>query len=66
MGTVVVRPVFQEDRTYTIEMTMADGTRKLVKGLAWKAEAEAWLAQQKRSAPKDEVWTRRPLFDTRF
>ena len=66
MGTVVVRPVFQEDRTYTIEMTMADGTRKLVKGFAWKVEAEALLAQQKRSAPKDEVWTRRPLFDTRF
>ena len=34
MGTVVVRLVFQEDLTYTVEMTMADGSQKTGQGLS--------------------------------
>ena len=61
MGTVVFRLIFQHDLTYAIELTMADGTRKLIKSFTREAEAEAWIAKQQRRAPKDEVWIRRPL-----
>ncbi|MFI5387289.1 MAG: hypothetical protein ACHQ50_14355 [Fimbriimonadales bacterium] len=56
---VVFRLAFQRDLTYTVEMTMADGTEKLIKGFAREEDAEAWVAEQRRLAPKNEVWSRR-------
>ena len=61
MGTVTYRLVFQHDLTYAIEMTMADGRKKVIKSFAREAEAEAWIAEHKMLAPKEEVWVRRPM-----
>ena len=57
---VVYRLVFLHDLTYAVEMTMADGSERLIKGFARKADAEAWLTEQKSVAPKNEVWSRQP------
>jgi hypothetical protein len=65
VGKVVFRLVFPHDLTYAIEMTMADGTQRVVKGFDREARADAWLAEQKRLAPKDEIWIRRPLLSWR-
>ena len=59
MGKRAFRLVFLHDLTYAVEFMMADGTEKLVKGFASEAAAEAWVAEQRRLAPKGEVWTRR-------
>ncbi len=61
MAEVSFRLVFQHDLTYAIEMTMADGRKKLVKSFDREDDAEVWIAERRRLAPKDEVWVRRPL-----
>ena len=61
MGRVTYRLVFQRDLTYAIEMTMADGKKKVIKSFVREAEAEEWIAEHRLLAPKDEVWVRRPL-----
>jgi len=61
MGEVVFRLVFQHDLTYAIELAMADGKQRVIKGFARKEDAEAWIAEQQQKAPTDEVWVRRPL-----
>jgi hypothetical protein len=63
VGQVVFRLVFLHDLSYAIEMTMADGSHRLVKGFVREADAEAWIAAQKRLAPKDEIWIRRPMLN---
>ncbi len=61
MGKVAFRLVFQHDLTYAIEMKMADGTPRLIKGFAREEDADAWIAEQQQKVPADEIWVRQPL-----
>jgi len=62
---VVYRLVLMHDLTYAVEMTTPDRSQRIVKGFVNEAGAEAWLAEQKRLAPKDQVWVRRLLLSWR-
>jgi len=61
MGEVVFRLVFQHDLSYAIELIMADGKQRVIHSFAREEDAEAWIAEQMKKAPTDEVWIRRPL-----
>jgi hypothetical protein len=58
---VTYRVSLQQDSSYVIELTMVDGVSRLVRGFLTEAEAEIWIADQKRLAAENEVWIRRPL-----
>jgi hypothetical protein len=44
---------------------MADRFEKLVRGFVDEAAAVAWIAEQRRSAPRGEAWIRRPKLSWR-
>ena len=58
MRTVQFRLVFHHDLTYFVEITMPDRTRKIAKGFANEADAEAWCAEEERNAPVNGGWKR--------
>lgn len=59
MGKVTYRLVFQHDLTYAVEVKVRSGIETVTKGFADEATAEAWIAEQLRTAPEGEVWVRR-------
>lgn len=61
MREITYRLALFPDASYGIEITMPDGRCRLVKRFARKADAEAWLAEEQRKGPKDEVWVRQPM-----
>jgi hypothetical protein len=65
MVEITFRLAFLSDCTYAIQVRTPDGARRLVKGFAREAEAEAWLAEQMRIGPRDEVWVRQPMLSWR-
>jgi len=58
MQTVQFRLVFHHDLTYSVEITMPDRTKKIAKGFATEADAEAWCAEEERKAPVNGGWKR--------
>ena len=64
-GKVRYRLILLHDLTYAVELTMADRTEKLVRGFVDEAAAVAWIAEQRRLAPKGEAWIRRPKLSWR-
>jgi hypothetical protein len=58
MQTVQFRLVFHHDLTYSVEITMPDRTKKIAKGFATEADAEAWCAEEEGKASVIGGWKR--------
>jgi hypothetical protein len=64
-GKVRYLLILLHDLTYAVELTMADRSEKLVRGFVDEAAAMAWIAEQRRFAPRGEAWIRRPNLSLR-